>query len=138
LRDLKFGDVDGPNLCRVKKWMLVPHLLKIYFGLGSLSSVLEIVSSQLPSRCITEVFTELKSAVRSELITKLPVLLGCRVPLALAGGARARVIGERVMGGLGGWNALAAGWPGPVGGRYMPYPKILIYFISYHNRIFFY
>jgi len=62
--------------------MLVPHLLKIYFGLGSLSSVLEIVSSQLPSRCITEVFTELKSAVRSELITKLPVLLGCRVPLA--------------------------------------------------------
>ena len=67
--------------------MLVPHLLKIYFGLGSLSSVLEIVSSQLPSRFITEVFTELKLAVRSELITKLPVLLGCRVPLALAGGA---------------------------------------------------
>jgi len=31
---LKFGDVDGPNLCRVKKSMLVPHLLKIYFGLG--------------------------------------------------------------------------------------------------------
>ena len=31
---LKFGDGDGPNLCRVKKWMLVPHLLKIYFGLG--------------------------------------------------------------------------------------------------------
>ena len=26
--------------------MLVPHLLKIYFGLGSPSSVLEIVSSQ--------------------------------------------------------------------------------------------
>ena len=29
--NLKFGDGDGPNLCRVKK---VPHLLKIYFGLG--------------------------------------------------------------------------------------------------------
>ena len=28
------GDGDGPNLCRVKKKMLVPHLLKIYFGLG--------------------------------------------------------------------------------------------------------
>ena len=28
----KFSDGDGPNLCRVKK--LVPHLLKIYFGLG--------------------------------------------------------------------------------------------------------
>ena len=25
--DLKFGDGDGPNLCRVKKQMLVPHLL---------------------------------------------------------------------------------------------------------------
>jgi len=32
--DLKFGDGDGPILCRVKKWMLVPYLLKIYFGLG--------------------------------------------------------------------------------------------------------
>ena len=33
--NLKFGDGDGPNLCRVKKkQMLVPHLLKIYFGLG--------------------------------------------------------------------------------------------------------
>ena len=32
--DLKFGDGDGPNLYRVKKYMLVPHLLKIYFGLG--------------------------------------------------------------------------------------------------------
>jgi len=31
--DLKFGDGDGPNLCRVKK-VDVPHLLKIYFGLG--------------------------------------------------------------------------------------------------------
>jgi len=31
---LKFGYGDGPNLCRVKKEMLVPHLLKIYFGLG--------------------------------------------------------------------------------------------------------
>ena len=31
---LKFGDGDGPNLCRVKKKRLVPHLLKIYFGLG--------------------------------------------------------------------------------------------------------
>ena len=31
---LKFGDGEGPNLCRVKKYMLVPHLLKIYFGLG--------------------------------------------------------------------------------------------------------
>ena len=30
----KFGDGDGPNLCRVKKEMLVPHLLKKYFGLG--------------------------------------------------------------------------------------------------------
>jgi len=44
--NLKFSDGDGPNLCRVKKWMLVPHLLKIYFGLGWPSSVLEIVSSQ--------------------------------------------------------------------------------------------
>ena len=44
---LKFGDGDGPNLCRVKKKeMLVPHLLKIYFGLGWPSSVLAIVSSQ--------------------------------------------------------------------------------------------
>ena len=32
--DIKFSDGDGPNLCRVKKQMLVPHLLKIYFGLG--------------------------------------------------------------------------------------------------------
>ena len=32
--NLKFSDGDGPNLCRVKKQMLVPHLLKIYFGLG--------------------------------------------------------------------------------------------------------
>ena len=40
------GDGDGPNLCRVKKKMLVPHLLKIYFGLGWPLSVLEIVSSQ--------------------------------------------------------------------------------------------
>ena len=31
---LKFGDGDGPNLCRVKKNMLVLHLLKIFFGLG--------------------------------------------------------------------------------------------------------
>ena len=31
---LKVGDGDGPNLCRVKKYKLVPHLLKIYFGLG--------------------------------------------------------------------------------------------------------
>ena len=37
---LKFGDGDGvgyggPNLCRVKKSMfIVPHLLKLYFGLG--------------------------------------------------------------------------------------------------------
>ena len=37
---LKFGDGDGPNLCRVKKYMLVPHLLKIYFGLGLPSLVL--------------------------------------------------------------------------------------------------
>ena len=28
---LKFSDGDGPNLCRVKKKMLVPHLFKIYF-----------------------------------------------------------------------------------------------------------
>ena len=35
----------GPNLCRVNK-VLVPHLMKIYFGLGWPSSVLEIVSSQ--------------------------------------------------------------------------------------------
>ena len=42
---LKFGDGDESNLCRVKKKeMLVPHLLKIYFGLGWPSSVLEIVS----------------------------------------------------------------------------------------------
>ena len=34
LSDLKFGGCDGPNLRRVKKGMLVPHLLKIYFGLG--------------------------------------------------------------------------------------------------------
>ena len=40
---INFGDGDGPNLFRVKKCMLVPHLLKIYFGLGWL---LEIVSSQ--------------------------------------------------------------------------------------------
>ena len=26
--NLKFGDGDGPNLCRVTKQMLVPHLLK--------------------------------------------------------------------------------------------------------------
>ena len=32
LFNLKFGDGEGPNLCRVKKLMLVPHLLKIYFG----------------------------------------------------------------------------------------------------------
>ena len=30
----KFGDGDGQNLCEVKKIVLVPHLLKIYFGLG--------------------------------------------------------------------------------------------------------
>ena len=41
---LKVGDGDGPNLCREKKKMLVPYLLKIYFGLGWPSSVLEIVS----------------------------------------------------------------------------------------------
>ncbi len=41
---LKFGDGDGPNLCNVKNYMLVPHLLKIYFDLGWSSSVLEIVS----------------------------------------------------------------------------------------------
>ena len=29
--NVKFSDGDGPNLCRVKKQMLVPHLLKIYF-----------------------------------------------------------------------------------------------------------
>ena len=40
----KFGDGDGQNLCEVKKIVLVPHLLKIYFGLGWPSSVLEIVS----------------------------------------------------------------------------------------------
>ena len=90
--------------------MLVPHLLKIYFGLGSLSSVLEIVSSQLPSRCITEVFTELKSAVRSELITKLPVLLGCRWHW------QAGPMG----GGL--WNTLAPAWTG--GGGQYPASKI--------------
>ena len=32
--NVKFSDGDGPNLCRVKKQMLVPHLLKIYFDLG--------------------------------------------------------------------------------------------------------
>ena len=32
--DLKFRDGDEPNLCTVKKYMLVPHLWKIYFGLG--------------------------------------------------------------------------------------------------------
>ena len=26
--NLKFGDGEGPNLCRVKNQMLVPHLLK--------------------------------------------------------------------------------------------------------------
>jgi len=26
---LKFGDGDGPNLCKVKKEMLVPHLLNV-------------------------------------------------------------------------------------------------------------
>ena len=51
---LKFGDGDGPNLCRVKKYMLVPHLLKIYFGLGWPSSVLEIVSSQRLKKKIWE------------------------------------------------------------------------------------
>ena len=40
----KFGDGDGPNLGRVKKEMLLPHLLKIYFVLGWPSSVLGIVS----------------------------------------------------------------------------------------------
>jgi len=30
----KFGHGGGPNLNKVKKWLLVPHLLKIYFGLG--------------------------------------------------------------------------------------------------------
>jgi len=41
---LKFGDDDGPNLCRVKKVdvIKVPHLLNIYFGLGWPSSVLTI------------------------------------------------------------------------------------------------
>ena len=39
---LKFGDGDGPNLCRVKKNMLVLHLLKIFFGLGWPTSVLKI------------------------------------------------------------------------------------------------
>ena len=49
---LKFSDGDGPNLCRVNKEMLVPHLLKIYFGLGWPLSVLEIVSLQrLKTNC---------------------------------------------------------------------------------------
>ena len=30
----KFSDGDGPNLFRVKKVDVVPHFLKIYFGLG--------------------------------------------------------------------------------------------------------
>ena len=44
--NLKFCDGDGPNLCRVKKVDVSSTLLKIYFGLGWPSSVLEIVSSQ--------------------------------------------------------------------------------------------
>ena len=42
---LKFGDSDGPNLCRVKKVdVSSPFIENIYFGLGWPSSVLEIVS----------------------------------------------------------------------------------------------
>ena len=34
MANFKFGDGAEPNLRRVKKLMLVSHLLKIYFGLG--------------------------------------------------------------------------------------------------------
>ena len=32
-KHLKFGDGDGPNLCRVNKVDVSSHLMKIYFGL---------------------------------------------------------------------------------------------------------